>query len=136
MTLESAIHRAVEEAGHGLRAAAGQAAVDEVTAVLDDVDQAAHRLELLGKSWASAPETVRNLLDIAPAEAVQVAARTERTRTDTHAEAETVASLLYHARADGRGPVAAPARLLRRAAGHGLPGDGDARRPAAPRSTR
>lgn len=95
MTLESAIHRAVEDAGHGLRTAAAAARLDEVTAVLADVDQVGQRLGVLGQSWAAAPETVRNLLDIAPEEAVPVAERTQRARVDLRAEAETVASLLY-----------------------------------------
>lgn len=95
MTLESAIHRAVEDAGHGLRAAVEQAALDDVTAVLGDVDQAGQRLGVLGQSWAAAPETVRNLLDIAPEEETRIGARAERARVDLRAEAETVASLLY-----------------------------------------
>lgn len=94
MTLESAIHRAVEDTGHGLRTAASQATVDQVTAVLGDVDQAAQRLDVLSASWTSAPETVRNLLDV-PTDDPQIAPRTERARTDLRAEAETVASILH-----------------------------------------
>ncbi|MCQ4045822.1 DnaB-like helicase N-terminal domain-containing protein [Streptantibioticus rubrisoli] len=95
MVLEAAVHRSVERAGEELRQTAREAEVDQAAQALARVEGTGQRLAALGAAWQAAPETVRNLLDTAPEQPVTLAPRTERSRVDLRAEAETVASLLY-----------------------------------------
>ena len=98
MVLESAIHRAVEHAGEQLRGTARQTEVDQAIKALEQADKTGQRLAQLEAAWKAAPETVRNLLDTQPEQAVTPVPRTERARTDLQAERETVASLLAEPR--------------------------------------
>ncbi|MEV8590881.1 DnaB-like helicase N-terminal domain-containing protein [Streptomyces sp. NPDC051180] len=98
MTLEAAIHRAVEHAGEELRHTVRRTETDQVLAALEQADRTGQRIAQLDAAWKAAPEVVRNLLDTQPTQPVAPVPRTARARTDLQAEAETVASLLYQPR--------------------------------------
>lgn len=99
MTLESAISRVVEQDGQHLQYHAQAAEPGDVRIVLDQVERTDRHLDALARSWAAAPETVRSLLDTAPAEPSPAQTRADRRqRVDLHAEATTVASLLHQPR--------------------------------------
>jgi replicative DNA helicase len=97
MTLEAAVHRAVEHAGGQLRETARQAEVEQARKALEQAERTKARLHSLDQAWQQAPETVRNLLDTPPdaTEQLQLAERGERARVDLQAEGQAIASLLY-----------------------------------------
>ncbi|MGW3491536.1 DnaB-like helicase N-terminal domain-containing protein [Streptomyces sp. NPDC001054] len=94
MTVESAIHRAVEDAGGKLRDTARRTDIGRAPEALALGEQTGERLSALGRAWASVPEPVRAQLD-APTEATVTPPDHERARVDREAESSTVASLLY-----------------------------------------
>ncbi|MFE9334889.1 DnaB-like helicase N-terminal domain-containing protein [Streptomyces sp. NPDC006925] len=104
MTVEGGVHRAVEDTGDRLRAAAQQADVEQAGDTVGQAQVARERFASLHQAWLSTPEQVRVLLDTQhdqrlPEPEAQQARRPER--LDLQAEFDVVASLQWDSRQVG-----------------------------------